>query len=171
MPDDALVTVPEVYLFDKKAHVIIMEDAGELSVPLKQFMREGRLSLSKGAELGKGLGEFIGRLHVWGKDKAVQEYFDKNEQAKELSAWAYYGRVYETLEPSLNADVPVLRDPPLEVSSEDLEVIKKMGEEMGHAVRTSRETVGNELVEKVRDLTDAPVCHGRLLARKYNSLE
>ena len=171
IPDDALVTVPEVYLFDEKAHVIIMEDCGETSVPLKQLMREGRLSPSKGGELGKALGEFIGRLHIWGKDKTVWEYFDKNEQARRLSAWAYYERVSKTLDPNQNTDVAVLRDPPLEVSSEDLEVIKKVGKEMGHAIRTSHETVGNQLPKNARDLTDAPVGHGRLLARKYHSLE
>jgi hypothetical protein len=147
IPDDALVTVPEVYLLDEKAHVIIMEDCGETSIPLEQFMREGRLSPSKGMELGKALGEFIGRLHVWGKDGSVWEYFDGNEQAKELSAWAYYGRVYATLDSNQNADVPVLRDPPLEVSVEDLMVIKKLGEEMGHAIRTSHETVGDQVLE------------------------
>lgn len=163
--------MPEVYLFDEKEHVIIMEDCGETSVPLKQLMREGRLSPSKGGELGKALGEFIGRLHIWGKDQAVWEYFDKNEQAKQLSAWAYYGQVHRILDPNQNADVAVLRDPPLAVSSEDFEVIKKVGEEMSHAMRTSHETVGNQLPEDVQDLTDAPVCHGRLLAWKYHSTE
>ncbi|KAK2461532.1 hypothetical protein APHAL10511_005995 [Amanita phalloides] len=141
IPGEAWVTIPEVYLFDEKAHVIIMEDCGEGSVPLKQFMREGRLTLSMGEKLGKALGEFIGKLHNWGKDRTVWEYFDANKQARELSAWAYYGRLYETLDPSQNADVPVLRDPQLEVSAQDLEVIKKVAQEMGNAIRTAHETL------------------------------
>ena len=147
IPDDALVTVPEVYLLDEEAHVIIMEDCGETSISLTQFMREGKLSPSKGMELGEALGTFLGRLHVWGKDGSVWEYFDGNERARELSAWVYYGRVCATLDPTQNADLPVLRDPPLEVSQEDLKVIKKVGEEMGHAIRTSHETVGDQVLE------------------------
>ena len=141
------MTVPEVYLFDEEAHVIIMEDCGETSISLTQFMREGKLSPSKGMELGEALGTFLGRLHVWGKDGSVWEYFDGNERARELSAWVYYGRVCATLDPTQNADLPVLRDPPLEVSQEDLKVIKKVGEEMGHAIRTSHETVGDQVLE------------------------
>ncbi|KAF8628251.1 hypothetical protein AX15_004026 [Amanita polypyramis BW_CC] len=140
MPDDALVTVPEVYLFDEKANVIIMEDRGETSVPLKQFMRAGRLSPSMGVKLGKELGIFIGRLHLWGKDRAVWEYFDGHKEARQMSAWAYYGRLYETLDPNQNADLAVLRDPPLEVSPEDLQVVKKVADKMSHAIQNEPET-------------------------------
>lgn len=133
--------MPEVFLFDEKEHVIIMEDCGAESIPLKQFMREGRLSPSMGAKLGKGIGEFIGRLHVWGKDKTVWEYFDANEQAKRLSAWSTYGLIEETLDRSQNEKITVLRDPPLEVSARDLEVAKQIAEEMGDAVRNGHETV------------------------------
>ena len=135
-----------MYLFDERAHVIIMEDCGEASVPLKQLMRAGRLSPSMGAKLGEALGKFIGRLHVWGKDKEIWEYFDGNKGARQISAWAYYERLYGTLDPSQNADIAVLRDPPLEVSPEDLQVVKKVAEKMSYAIRNEQETVSDQFL-------------------------
>ncbi|KAF8640475.1 hypothetical protein AX17_000138 [Amanita inopinata Kibby_2008] len=140
IPNDALVTVPDVYFFDEKEHVIVMQDCGDASVSLKQFMLEGRLSASMGERLGKGLGEFLGQLHVWGRDRAAWQLFDANQQAKEMSAWVYYGRLYETLDVGQNAGVASLRDPPLEVDLQDMEVIKHVAEKMGSAIRNADET-------------------------------
>ncbi|PFH50967.1 hypothetical protein AMATHDRAFT_143692 [Amanita thiersii Skay4041] len=140
IPDDALVTVPEVYLFDEKECVIIMEDAGADSVPLKQFMIEGRLSVLMAERLGTALGEFAGRLHVWGKDPNVLEYFEGHKMAKELFAWVNYGRLYQAIDPSKESDVAALRDPPLEHSEEDLAIIKKVGEDMAIAVKNAKDT-------------------------------
>ncbi|PFH50964.1 hypothetical protein AMATHDRAFT_60170 [Amanita thiersii Skay4041] len=119
IPDDALITVPEVYLFDEKECVIIMEDAGVDSVSLKQLMIEGRLSISMAEQLGTVLGEFLGWLHAWGKDRHVLEYFEGHQKAKELIAWVNYGRLYGLIDPSKESDVAALRDPPLDTSEED----------------------------------------------------
>ncbi|PFH50963.1 hypothetical protein AMATHDRAFT_60169 [Amanita thiersii Skay4041] len=140
IPEGALVTVPEVYLFDEKECAIIMEDAGVESVPLKQFMIEGRLSVPMGERLGAALGEFAGRLHVWGKDPNLLEYFEGHKMAKELFAWFYYDRLYGLIDPSKESDVAALRDPPLEISDGDLAIIKKVGEDMATAVKNAKDT-------------------------------
>lgn len=124
----SVVTVPQVHLFDEERHVIIMDDAGEESIPLKALMTEGKATLALAKEIGAVLGVFLGGLHKWGNGneeacKAVRG----NEQGKKMSAWAYYGRLKETLMGA--EDVPMLSDPPLGLEEKDLDVVDSVAKE------------------------------------------
>ncbi|KAJ7835403.1 kinase-like domain-containing protein [Mycena leptocephala] len=76
-------TVPELYHFDEQAHVIIMEDCGVQSLNLKQLMLTATPSPAVAREIGLALGQFLGRLHLWGAKnycldhlRAPHIYFD-----------------------------------------------------------------------------------------------
>ncbi|KAG6870549.1 hypothetical protein C0992_013062, partial [Termitomyces sp. T32_za158] len=61
----------------------------------------------------------------------ILEFFAKNKQALELSAWVTYGRLVQTLKPGERDDVPVsLAKSPLEVADTDLLVVKKVAEDI-----------------------------------------
>src|SRR4051812_3811009 len=93
LPVESIVTVPEVYLFDEKANVIIMEDAGEEAISLKEIMKQGKVSLDLAKAIGKEIGVFLGRMHKWGRgNKELCESVKGNTQAKTMSAWVFYGR-------------------------------------------------------------------------------
>jgi len=115
-------------MFDEERHVIIMDDTGEGSIPLKALMTEGKVTLALARKIGSVLGIFLGGLHKWGKGneeacKAVRG----NEQGKKMSAWAFYGRLKETLMGA--EDVPMLSDPPLALEEKDLEVVDSVAQE------------------------------------------
>ncbi|KAF9486426.1 kinase-like protein [Pholiota conissans] len=127
LPEDSIVTVPEVYLFDKDAHAILMEDLGENTVDLKAFMKAGGPSREMAIQIGTALGVFLGKLHHWGKDNAeLCDAMKGNEQAKKMTAWAFYGKLISTL--TGKDGVPKLQDPPLKVSAKDLEVIQTVAD-------------------------------------------
>lgn len=72
-----------MYHFDEEAHVIIMEDSGENSLDLKSLMLNATPSPAVAQEIGRALGQFLGRLHSWGAtDPSILDFFDQNEQAK-----------------------------------------------------------------------------------------
>jgi hypothetical protein len=149
LPEDSVVTVPDIYLFDRDRSVIIMEDCGEDGMTLKEFLRQGKGSSPDLAEeIGFRLGEFAGCLHRWGMQNpaGILDFFEKNQQAKRMSTWAIYGRLVSTLngEDALSA----LSDPPLEVPEEQLEVISKVGSNMSHAMSNAREFVSVVLLAK-----------------------
>lgn len=79
------VRVPEVYLFDKERHVIVMEDAGEGAVTLKQLLTERAPSKEMCAGIGAALGAWLRGLHEWGREggaaaeAAALEVFDGNK--------------------------------------------------------------------------------------------
>ncbi|KAF8913222.1 kinase-like domain-containing protein [Gymnopilus junonius] len=99
LPKDSLVQVPVVHLFDEEEHVIIMDDAGADTVTLKAFMQQGRVSTELGSQIGDAVGTFLGRMHRWGKgNREVCDAVKGNTQAKTMSAWAFYGRLKETLD-------------------------------------------------------------------------
>jgi len=127
------VTVPKVHLFDKSSHVIIMDDTGVHSINLKAFMQQGKASLLVAEQIGSAIGEFIGGMHKWGRGNAeLLNAVRGNEQAKAMSAWAYYGRLVSTLK-GLD-DVPKLRDPVLEIKKSDMEVVEKVVKETTKAM-------------------------------------
>lgn len=84
LPSDAVVTVPTIHHFDDVAHVVIMDDCGIGALTLKQLMLENPPSLSVASTIGAGLGEFLGRLHKWGRDPQASNhaFFDTNQQGK-----------------------------------------------------------------------------------------
>lgn len=128
LPADAVVTVPEVHLFDKEAHAIVMDDTGPGSINLKAFMQKGGPSLTMAKKIGESIGVFLGGLHKWGQEnKELCGAVKGHAEAKALAGWAYYGRLKDTLTGA--ADVPFLSDPPLDVAESDLKVIDRLVEE------------------------------------------
>ena len=159
-PLDSLTRVPIIYLYDEVNHVIVMEDAGRDAVNLKQLLRQPNPpSTTTGAAIGRALGEFIAQLHVWGKSdrgRASLDFFDGHPQARAICAWATYGRLVDTIV-GKSQSIPLIHNPPLEVTSEELEKISKFGEEGAEEIRNSSETVtmgdfwpGNVLVDLER---------------------
>lgn len=141
LPADSLITTPEVYLFDEDAAVIVMEDCGEGVETLKALLlQDGGISVPLAHTVGHALGVFLARLHSWGaKDQENREFFDKNAQAKSLSAWATYGRLVSTL--SGEDKLEKLSDPPLNISQEQLDVVAQIAEWTTQAMHTAQETV------------------------------
>ena len=146
-PPDAPVTIPTVHHFDSVHHAIVMDDAGPRALPLKAALLAGRISPSRGAELGKALGEFLRTLHARGKDDdgvgGLRETFGGgNVLGRELSVFATYGRLGSTLRAlqhpdgrdveSENGDRALLRsalgDEPLGVSEDTLRVVEALAE-------------------------------------------
>jgi hypothetical protein len=75
--------------------------------------------------VGLELGRFLAAVHVKGsQDDELLKVCGGNEQAKQITAWAYYGRLVETLEGT--GDVKGVIEPPLNVSKEDLAVVAEI---------------------------------------------
>ncbi|KAJ3546639.1 hypothetical protein NM688_g5494 [Phlebia brevispora] len=142
LPEDSLVTVPEVHLYDENAHVIIMDDCGEDAVSLKDLLKSGvPLPLDTIRKIGTALGTFLTRLHNWGEgDQEALDFFDRNKQARVLSAWATYGRLVSTLSGE-DTYLTALTDPPLECTQDELELVAKIAQETTDVVHSSRETL------------------------------
>ena len=141
---DAVVTVPAVFLFDEAAHVIVMEDTGAASTDLKTLLKSGAVSSATAAQIGAAAGAFLGALHVWGKGNVeLCAAVAGNEQAKVVTAWAFYGRLESTLV-GPNAP-PKLCDPPLDVSEQDLVAIRRIAEETTRACLEVDDTVSYPL--------------------------
>ena len=161
IPPDSLTGVPIIYLHDEANHTIIMEDAGRDSVNLKELLkRSSPPSLAMGATIGRALGEFIARLHAWGKTdqgRVSLDFFEGHPQARGIYAWATYDRLVDTIT-GKSESIPLIHDPPLQVTSEELGRISKFAEERAEEMRISRETMtmgdfwsGNVLVDLDRD--------------------
>ena len=157
LPSDSLAQVPIIYLHDEANHAVIMEDAGPAAMNLKELLkRPNPPSPTAGATIGRVLGEFIARLHVWGKTdqaRASLDFFEGHPQARDICAWAMYDRLVDTIT-GKSEPIPLIHDPPLQVTSEELDKISKFAEERAVEMRTSRETMtmgdfwtGNVLVE------------------------
>ena len=139
LPQDALVTVPEVLWFDDTANVIVMSDCGAQSITLKQALMANALPLALAHDIGRGLGEFLARVHALGRaNRDFNAFFARNEEGKRLSALVTYGQLLSTL---TDGSLPALADPPLGVSQRELVRIAQVVREADAAMRTTRETV------------------------------
>ncbi|KAG6911322.1 hypothetical protein DXG01_000993 [Tephrocybe rancida] len=133
LPADSLVSVPTIYKFDKEHHVLIMEDCGTDILTLKDFMLQSRddTSTTLAASIGTSLGHFIGGMHEWSRanPNGILDLFSEHKQALQVSAWATYGRLVQTLKPSKGDDVPpALADPPLVLADAEVDVVKRVAE-------------------------------------------
>ncbi|KAK7051884.1 APH domain-containing protein [Favolaschia claudopus] len=137
-------TVPEVYHFDEEAHVIIMEDCGEGSMNLKALMMGANApSVEVAREIGRALGEFLGRLHAWGareENSKVLDTFFENAQGKAITSWITYGRLISTLT-STPPHPAVSLLPEFPVPESDLDDIRAIISERTEEIQTSRETL------------------------------
>lgn len=121
---------------------IIMDDSGPSSMTLKEFMIQGKASVEMASQIGDAIGEFIGTVHKWGKgNREVCEFFEGNARAKTLAAWMYYGRLVDTVTLKGLDVPPMLCDPPIEVSKDDLDILQKVADETSEAVVGVRDTV------------------------------
>ncbi|EJC98715.1 uncharacterized protein FOMMEDRAFT_23526 [Fomitiporia mediterranea MF3/22] len=112
LPVDALATVPELYLHDPEAHIIIMEDAGPSARNLKDLLRTVPLNEETSRELGAAMGRFLAAVHVHGTaDTALIEATQNIEDARRITAWITYGRLVDSLKEAGNGTTLV--DPPL----------------------------------------------------------
>jgi len=140
LPTDFLVRVPEVHRFDEQAHVIIMDDAGEASVTLKDFLSAGGPSVSMAVRIGESIGEFLGNLHDWGtRHRADCAIFETHTEAAVLAARHYYGRLPELF--GGKSGVPSLDDPPLLLADEKLAKLKEVGTETTRAMISAKDHV------------------------------
>ncbi|KAI0094193.1 kinase-like domain-containing protein [Irpex rosettiformis] len=149
--ESALVTVPEIYLLDSDAGIIIMEDCAvsgsdTYTLTLKEYLlrtegtRPSPPTKDIAHDIGVALGLFLATLHNESQNNTdILDKFDKNQQGRNLSAWVTYGRLHSTL--SGEDTLPPLSDPPFEVSAADLEKIDRVGKKAQDLIRTSREAL------------------------------
>ena len=148
-----------------------MDDSGVDSINLKSFMQQGKATLPMAEQIGSAIGEFIGGMHKWGRGNAeVLNAVRGNEQAKTISAWAYYGRLASTLKglDDNGLPIPKLSSPSLEIRRSDMEVAEKVVEETTRAMLDVQDSVCHKQVtfEKYFNL-EFIVRNGRFLARQY----
>ncbi|KAJ7029879.1 kinase-like domain-containing protein [Mycena alexandri] len=149
-------TVPSVYHLDEEAHILIMEDCGENSINLKSLLVSAPPSVTIAQDIGRALGQFLGRLHSWGTNEpAMLDFFDQNEQAKEITAWVTYGRILPTL---TSGNVPAVAFLPEPVPESDLDDIRAIIAERTAEINTSRAALtmgdfwtGNVMVNLTKD--------------------
>ncbi|KAJ7866999.1 kinase-like domain-containing protein [Mycena olivaceomarginata] len=134
-----LAKVPVMYHFDENSHIIIMEDCGEDSQNLKALMSAAPPSVPVAQEIGRALGQFLGRLHSWGTvDPKMIDFFDENEQAKRITSWITYGRLISTL---TTDDIPAVALLPEKVPESDLDDIRAIITERTNEIFTERATL------------------------------
>ena len=156
LPADSLVAVPSVHHFDDQADMIIMDDCGDGLPTLKEFISERTPSAALAAEIGEALGSFLADFHAR-RNAAMHEALDRNELAKNISAFVTYGRLTSTLVGG--AVPPALVDPPLGVSAVDVEAIDKLAQStIASIIKGQHETItmgdfwtGNVLVQVGED--------------------
>ena len=160
LPPKSLAQVPIIYHHDDANAVIIMEDAGRDAVNLKELLkRPNPPSTVTGVVIGRVLGEFIAKLHAWGmtdQGRESMDFFDGHPQARNICAWATYGRLLDTIV-GKSEPIPLIHDPPLGVTLEELDKISRFAQGRAEEMRNSRETMtmgdfwtGNVLVDLYR---------------------
>lgn len=141
LSDDAIATIPRIHLFDEAVHLIIMDDCGKSTLTLKQLMLQDPPPISIAHDIGKGLGEFLGRLHTWGVDPDASNhaYFDTNEQGKMVTGFVTYGRLVSTL--SGKDNLSALTDPDLQIPQSKIDIISGIATKRINAVNTFHQTL------------------------------
>lgn len=122
LPLGSVVTVPEVHLFDRAQHVIVMDDAGEGSMSLEKFMQQGRATRDTAKEIGSAVGGFLAWLHRWGRENEdAQQAVRGNVWGKRLSAKGHYGDLKRIL-----VDTCKHYDPPVDVEEKEMEKLENI---------------------------------------------
>jgi len=140
LPEDSVVTVPIVHLFDNVANVIVMDDCGEDTKTLKQLMLDDPPSPTTAQQIGRELGQFLAGLHSWSNTgNNFLDYFSGNNQARSISAFATYSRLVSTLKGE-NAPVSMV-DPVLDIPHSDLDSVEKIARETTEEIMSTKETL------------------------------
>ncbi|KAI0026889.1 kinase-like domain-containing protein [Vararia minispora EC-137] len=139
LPADAPMTVPVVHHFDEAAHVIIMDDAGEDAATLKQLILDHALDVPMLEAIGRATGHFLAQLHTLGtQDEEARRWASGNTLAREISAWATYGRLVSTIDGS--STIPALCDPPLQINPGALGVLGEVARIRADQIMSLNET-------------------------------
>jgi 5-methylthioribose kinase len=140
LPLGSVVTVPEVHLFDKAQHVIVMDDAGEGSMSLEMFMQQGRATTDMAKEIGSAVGGFLAWLHQWGRgNEDARQAVRGNEWGKRLSAKGHYGDLKRIL-----VDTCKHYDPPVEVEEKEMEKLERIVRETTEILLAEDHQVNSE---------------------------
>ncbi|KAF3921197.1 hypothetical protein ABW21_db0203313 [Orbilia brochopaga] len=97
VPRTEFVKAPQVYWVDEGNRVLIIEDAGPKSKTLKNLLLgENTPKLAVLTKIGEELGEYLSKLHTWGRGTEVMERYE-NKDARVIASWRTYGRLEEVL--------------------------------------------------------------------------
>ncbi|KAI0784990.1 kinase-like domain-containing protein [Abortiporus biennis] len=141
LPYDSIVTVPTIHLFDEEANVIVMDDCGEHSKTLKQWMVDGLPSPEVASEIGNAIGTFLGNFHEWGSEsQELRDLFKDNINGRKISAVITYGLLTSTLAGG-EGSPPPLNDPPLGISQQQLIKVDGICRDMYDKIMTMSEVV------------------------------
>jgi 5-methylthioribose kinase len=137
--NDDVITVPIVRLFDKEAHVMIIDDCGMDTRTLKQLVIDEALPQTVAEEIGAAIGRFLGRIHAWNKDASFDMgIFANNEVGKMTTSLVTYGRLISTL--SGKDNIAALVDPVLDIPKDKLDVISKLAETRSYEINNTSES-------------------------------
>ncbi|TFK70427.1 hypothetical protein BDN72DRAFT_887951 [Pluteus cervinus] len=141
LPADSFVTVPEVFLFDEQAHAIFMEDSGEGSMTLKEYVRQGRLQSAEVAKhIGASLARFISLLHDW-KSVEKQKLFAENELGKTVKIQTTYGLLPSTLSPEGQAGLEAFQVRPIKLSADEYKAIQEITDRQSQAMAAADQNI------------------------------
>ncbi|KLO06780.1 hypothetical protein SCHPADRAFT_945806 [Schizopora paradoxa] len=170
IPEDALVTVPKVYLYDNQAHIIVMQDCGPTSRTLKQFLIDEPAGLhpDEAKRLGAVLAVFVSTVQDEGtKDRELMELVAKNGDMRGIIAQYYYGRLIESLVGT--EDKPLPYDQSFELSPEDVTTLKEIVKDATDVVMNNSSSftvgdswTGNAIVDTEPDLGEGREGYVRL---------
>ena len=129
-----------MHLYDDLHHVIVMDDAGENTRTLKDIILAGSLSQRLAEDIGSACGAFLANLHEIGSaNNEALEWAAGNKLAREILAWATYGRLVETVDGS-DKSIPELQDPCLPLSPDQLDLLKKVAHLRQEETMSNNET-------------------------------
>ncbi|RPB19628.1 hypothetical protein L211DRAFT_626057 [Terfezia boudieri ATCC MYA-4762] len=98
LPDSVTIGIPEVYYYDGKNKVLVMQDAGAEVKDLKASLLAGEINSKQADVIGCAIAKFSSKLHSWSKAQPqLCEDIQKHRQATIVSVWATYGRLAETI--------------------------------------------------------------------------
>lgn len=96
--NSVIIGIPEVYYYDRRNKILVMQDAGVGVKDLKNSLLAGEISAKQADIIGEALARFSSRLHSWGKTEShLYEDIQKHRQATNVYTWATYGRLAETI--------------------------------------------------------------------------
>jgi len=97
--DSVTVGLPEIYYYDEKNKVLVMQDAGAEVNNLKASLLAGEINSNQADVIGRAIAKFASKLHSWGKAQPeLCEEIRAHRQATTVPLWLTYGRLAETID-------------------------------------------------------------------------
>ncbi|CAF1331837.1 unnamed protein product [Didymodactylos carnosus] len=88
----SIVQIPKVYHYDQTHHVLILQDCGDLPT-LESVLLNTPPSIEVSAQIGHALGEFLAKLHVWGRENEyMKKTFENYITPVTISLFTSYGK-------------------------------------------------------------------------------